>query len=254
MLSVFAEASTTAFGKKLAEHVSHRISDERGSPSLRMSNLGVRCDRKLWYSINTPDLAEQLSGPTRFKFLFGDILEELLLFLAQEAGHEVTRQQEEVEIAGVKGHIDGFIDGVLVDCKSASTFSYRKFADHLSHDNDAFGYLAQLGGYAYALGQPRAAFLVVDKTLGNICLDIHTFPDTDYTKVIQQKKEMLNGSLPPRHYTDEPRGKSGNRGLGVACSYCSFKQSCWPDLRTFLYSTGPEYLTHVALLPRVPEV
>ena len=40
--------------------------------------------------------------------------------LASISGHKVTQQQKQVEVEGVKGHQDCFIDGVLVDCKSAS--------------------------------------------------------------------------------------------------------------------------------------
>ena len=41
----------------------------------------------------------------------GDILEALLILLTDLSGHEVTEQQKEVEIDGVKGHKDCRIDG-----------------------------------------------------------------------------------------------------------------------------------------------
>ena len=61
-------------------------------------------------------------------FLFGDIVEEVVLFLARAAGHEVTDEQKEIEINGVRGHIDGRVDGLPVDVKSASSYSYRKLS------------------------------------------------------------------------------------------------------------------------------
>ena len=57
-----------------------------------------------------------------------------------------------------------------------------------------------------------------------------------------------------RHYKDQEFDKSGNRKLCMNCSYCSFKKTCWPNLRTFIYSHGPVFLTHVERPPKVEEV
>jgi len=115
-----------------------------------MSSIGQPCERKLWYSINEPMEAEGLSGETRFKFLYGHILEELLLFLAGVAGHDVVGRQDTQEIEGVEGHRDAVIDGVVVDAKSASTYSYKKFEEGKLTENDPFGYVDQLQSYLYA--------------------------------------------------------------------------------------------------------
>ncbi len=244
----------SAFGHSFVEFLCHRLTDESHQPSLRLSNAGTPCDRKLWYSINRSDIGERLSASTRFKFLYGDILEHLILFLARASGHIVTDEQRTVEIAGVKGHIDAFIDGHLVDVKSASTYSFAKFASGLQASDDSFGYLGQLGAYASACGVTEASFLVVDKTLGNLTLDTHDFSGYDVVKEIERKKNVVNSpSLPPRGYSDEPDGASGNRKLSTVCSYCSFKESCWPGLRTFSYSGRPKFLTEVRRLPRVQE-
>jgi len=255
----FDEANVAEFGHRLATHISNRISDEKSGDRLRMSNLGTPCDRKLWYSVNRPEAAEALPPEVRFKFLYGDILEELVLFLAKEAGHSVEGAQDTLEINGVKGHRDAVVDGVTVDVKSASSYSFRKFDDHLTAEGDAFGYLDQLGAYLYA-GQsdPKvtnksvAAFIAVDKTLGHITVDVQPNTYKDYSKVVDAKKALIAlPAPPPRGFSDEPDGKSGNRKLGVHCSYCSFKQTCWPSLQMFVYSTGPRFLTNVAREPNV---
>lgn len=251
----FDEETVKAFGKALADKLSNRLSAAASKPSLRLSNLGTKCDRKLWFSIRRPELAEPLSASTRLKFLFGDILEEVMLFLARAAGHDVQREQEEVYVEGVKGHIDGFIDGHLVDVKSASTYSFRKFKEGGLYLDDPFGYLTQLGAYSFASGQERASFLVVDKTLGNLHLDTHDTAGTDFAAIVTAKREMLERSEPPaRGYEDVADGKSGNRKLGVACSYCAFKYSCWPGLRAFKYARGPVFLTEVKKVPDVIEL
>jgi hypothetical protein len=227
-----------------------------------MSNLGTQCDRKLWYGINRPELSEPLPASVRLKFLFGDILEEVLLFLAKAAGHTVKGEQAEVTLAGVKGHIDGFVDGELVDCKSASSYAFRKFKDHGLEQDDPFGYLTQIDGYLTAssshpdlLNKTRAHFLAVDKQLGHITLDTYPKKIVDYDALVARKREMLSSTTPPpRGYNDEPEGASGNRKLGIACSYCAFKSVCWPGLRVFNYSRKPSFLTRVVREPKVPEM
>ena len=104
-------------------------------------------------------------------------------------------------------------------------------------------------------GDNEAAFLAIDKQLGKICLDKHPKSSVDYKSKVAETKEMLASSSPPdRPYVAEPDGKSGNMKLGVACSYCSFKKTCWPEMRTFLYSNGPRFLTVVQRTPEVPEL
>lgn len=259
----FDENNVLQFGHNLASHIRNRLAATgKGQPSLRLSNIGTKCHRKLWYSINTPEKAEPLSPAARFKFLFGDILEELLLFLGAEAGHVVEGQQDELNINGVKGHRDAIIDGRLVDCKSASTYSFKKFASNGLRADDPFGYLDQIGAYLEgSKSDPRvkdkdvASFLVVDKTLGNICLD--TYPkngDTDYSAKVDELREMLAKPEPPdRAFEPVPEGKSGNEKLCTYCSYCDFKKECYPELRTFIYSNGPVFLSKVEREPKVFE-
>lgn len=258
----FDEGNVERFGQRLSEIIHTRIGRKRQTPTLRMSNLGTRCLRKLWYEINQPEKGEELKGDARLKFLYGDILEELLLFLAKEAGHEVTGEQDTLEINGVVGHRDAVIDGVLVDVKSASTYSYKKFAEGTLAQDDAFGYIDQINAYLHASqsdpkvrDKGRAAFLAVDKTLGKMVVMPTPANGKNYDKMVTEIRHVLSQPDPPaRYYDDEPMGQSGNRKLGVACSYCAFKDTCWPTLQTFAYSTGPVFLTKVAKEPRVERI
>lgn len=259
-----SQESVEQFSKQLAEVISKRLFQKReNSNELRMSNLGTPCSRKLWYTISDEHDPTPLPIEAKIKFLFGDILEELLLFLAKESGHAVTGRQDELDIEGVKGHRDAIIDGVLVDVKSASSRSFDKFAKHGLEGDDPFGYLDQINAYHWAslqephdveIDKDRLAFLVIDKQLGHICLDVYKPNGKDYGRVVQSKRAIVSSPTPPkRPYMDEPDGKSGNRKIPTTCGYCDYKHSCWTNLRTFIYSNGPRYLTHVARLPDVPE-
>lgn len=250
----------------LAETIDRRLTppEEERKGSLRMSNLGQPCNRKLWYHIHEDYDGEELRAPTKLKFLYGDILEDLLISLAKAAGHEVTGEQDTMEIAGIKGHRDCVIDGVTVDVKSASSFSFKKFKDHDLRNNDPFGYISQLSSYVYAArndplvkDKKGGAFLVVDKQHGTLCLDYYDLtPEIDTKEVVVEhtKKEVNGPTPPPRAFSPVADGKSGNKKLPMNCSYCDHKHSCWPKLRTFLGSRGPVYLTEVKREPRMKEI
>lgn len=236
--------------------------EKRGEDALRMSSLG-KPDRQIWYAANKPEVAEVMPGKQNFKFLYGDCIELLMLFLAREAGHTVEDTQIELDVDGVKGHIDANIDGVLVDAKSASSFSYDKFQSGSYLFDDPFGYVTQLSAYANAMGKDRAGFLVADKVHGDIC---YVELDNEYIKGnppaprIAHLREVIRSDTPPsRCYRTVPEGKSGNLKLDVGCAYCAFKDDCWADanggkgLRKFFYSRGPVWLTAVAKEPKVEE-
>lgn len=257
-----ADDRREAFGRALSEIITRRLFSGNASGGLRFSNLGSPCDRKTWYEIHDSAGGEPLPPEARLKFLFGDILEHLLLFLAEEAGHKVEAQQVELEVNGIVGHPDAIIDGVLVDVKSASTFAFNKFSNHELEGNDPFGYLTQINAYHSAMldderlvDKERVAFLAVDKQLGHLVLDIYPVQKLNLPPLIDYKKTIMsNPKPPPRAFRDEPDGKSGNMKIPTVCSYCAHKKTCWPGLRTFLYSQGPRFLTHVERLPEVKEV
>lgn len=258
----FDKGVADMFGKLMSDTVASRVPAGNHPAILRMSNLGQPCERKLWYSINKPEKGEVFTPETRFKFLYGDILEELLLYLAAEAGHKVEGMQDEMEIEGILGHRDAVIDGMLVDVKSASTYSFKRFQEGLKPEGDKFGYITQLQQYLFASQndplvtvKDEAAFLVVDKTMGKMCLDIHKKNGVDYAQNANRIKEVVaHEEAPDRAFKPEPEGSSGNLKLGVNCSYCAFKEECFPGLRAFWYSSGPRYLTRVVREPKVPEV
>jgi hypothetical protein len=256
------------FSDNLVYSITKSLTERVREPTLRMSNIGKPCSRQLWYELNTPQSGDPLRPEAFMKFMYGHMIEELVLFLAELAGHEVKGQQDTQEIEGIKGHRDAVIDGTLVDVKSASSYSFKKFKEGRLKEDDAFGYIPQIQSYLYSgqddpiiTDKTKAAFLVVDKTLGHITLDFHEKDETDWPKLFNEKKEIVKAECPPeRAFEPVPMGSSGNLKLGVNCSYCPFKRYCYQDsndgqgLRTFLYSTGPVDLVKVVKEPLVPEL
>jgi uncharacterized protein YejL (UPF0352 family) len=97
-------------------------SRERKAAALRF--LKLRTTRPTAVVRSTlPSKAERMLPKTYFKFLYGDMIELLLLFLTKEANMTFKENKQQVEVAGVIGHCDAVIDGVTVDVKSASPYS-----------------------------------------------------------------------------------------------------------------------------------
>lgn len=257
------------FGHSLANMIADRLQERKDSGNrpftLRMSNIG-KGGRQLWYDKRYGN-EEKLEGHTLLKFIFGDIIEHLVLFLVGLSGHRVSALQAKVTLDGIEGHIDADINGITTDVKSASTHAFRKFS--LPKDdpgglvqNDSFGYIEQIAGYAKAR-DTDGAFLAVDKQNGHIAHLHFTKEELAVFNVEERIKHIKavveSDEVPERCYPDQEEGQSGNRALGVNCSYCSHKERCWADangglgLRTFLYASGPKFLTVVKKEPQVRE-
>jgi hypothetical protein len=230
-------------------------------PFLRMSNIG-KAERRLWYDMKLDPKDNDIFPQTQIKFLYGHLLEEVVLFLVKLAKHKVTDQQKEVTVNGIKGHIDCKIDGEVIDIKSASDFSFRKFKDGTLPNKDSFGYLAQLSGYEEAEQTTGGGFLAINKVSGELVLfkpqslDKPNVPQ----KINTMKKFLKKKTPPPRCYAPVPDGSYGNMKLPNECKWCPHKFECHKDsnegkgLRTFKYSNGFTYLTKVVRTPRVEEV
>lgn len=260
------EATTTKFlAEGISEVAEQRFTSEQKPRNyLSLSSIGTPCRRKLWYKINAIELAEPVSAEGLGTFFYGDLLEVLVIALAMAAGHKVEGMQDKVEVHGIKGHMDVIIDGVVVDVKSASKYSFEKFKNHKLLEDDPFGYISQLSSYLYAckkdtrvINKHEACFLVVQKDRFKLCLDRYDFTEELKSKEyeIEDVKSMVAGPIPDNRVPPVPQSKtSPNTKLDIQCSYCEFRKACWPEARMFIYSTGPLFLVDVVKLPNVPEV
>ena len=249
------------FAKDVTDAVVNSLTEERKPRNnLRLSMIGQPA-RKVWYSVRSTE-QEELAGSDYIKFLYGDILEALLVFLSKVSGHKVSDQQKQVVLNDVVGHQDAVVDDVLVDFKSASSFSFKKFTEGMIFKDDPFGYVAQLSAYAQANNAREAGWVVIDKTTGQIAYcPVHQMEMINASQKIDYLRNAIKDSEPPsRCYDDVPDGKSGNMQLAVGCNYCPYKFDCWSDanngkgLRAFQYANSVKYLTNVDREPNVPEL
>ena len=220
-------------GDAIAKSANNRFSKpQKPRGYLSFSAIGSPCQRKLWYKINETNVARPNSASDLLKFFYGDMIEELVLAIVKVSGHEVTGEQDRMYINGLAGSRDAVIDGMTVDVKSASPYSFKKFAEGNLREQDPFGYISQLSSYVY-----------------------------DFTPELEQKekevdtvKEMVKGSMPERGYEAVPQSKtSPNTKLPMSCGFCEFNKKCWPEARRFVYKTGDVLLVDVVTTPNVPE-
>lgn len=259
------EACIDQFGEAVKVLMRQEFTEKRDdSRKLRMSNIG-REDRYLWNVYNDVDKGEDIQPHTYVKFLYGHIIEELLLFLTRAAGHEVTDEQKKCEVNGIKGSMDCRIDGVVTDVKSTSTFAFKKFKESTLAYDDPFGYVAQIKGYAHSEGETKFGWLAMDKQNGHLTYLLYDTEDTqapihdlisyDIGDRIEHIKKVVEQKEPPSVcYEPIADGKSGNQKLAIGCSYCAYKKECWPSVRGFAYSSGPRYLVEVHNEPKVQEI
>jgi len=230
--------------------------------SLRMSNIGKPI-RRLWFDKHGDVTQEGHSPQTFIKFLYGHLLEEVVLMLARLTDNDVSSEQKEVVVDSVSGHMDCKINGEVVDVKTASGYAFRKFKDGSLREDDPFGYIPQLAGYEEAEGTEKGGFLVINKESGELCF----FAPDDLDKPIVRDRiskitKALDKKKPPSDLCYEPvdEGKKGNKKLHKNCTFCPHKFECFKDsndgegLRTFKYNRGYMYLTKVASTPRVEEI
>ena len=215
--------------------------NKRDKFGLRMSNVG-RPTCQLWFEKNEPEKALPLPTTFVMNMMIGDIVEAVFKGLLKEAG---VQYEDDAKVTldldddtSVSGTYDIVIDGAVDDIKSASNWSYtNKFESFDTlRQGDAFGYVAQLAGYAKAAGKRAGGWWVVNKANGEFKYVPATGIDIDEeVGHIQQTADTLNENRFERCFDAVPekfRGKeTGNMVLGTECGFCRYRFSCWPNLQ-----------------------
>ena len=210
---------------------------------LRMSNIGKpKC--QLWFEKNDPEDKTPLPPHFLMNMILGDIVEAVFKGLLRAAGVDFS-DNDNVTLKlpngqEIKGEYDMEMDGKIDDVKSASPWSFNnKFAsfDALAQ-GDSFGYIAQLVGYATAADKDVGGWWVVNKGNGEFKYVDASSVDKDAVLAdIQALVDYIDNDEPfercfepvPETYYKKP---SGNLVLNKSCTFCSFKNKCWPSLQT----------------------
>ena len=224
------EALNRQFGKKT----------KRREFQLRMSNVG-RPSCQLWFEKNSPEKADPLPTTFVMNMMLGDIVEAVFKGLMKEAkvkfkdSDKVSLDLGETKVSGT---YDLILDDAVDDIKSASDWSYRnKFESYDTlAEEDPFGYVGQLAGYAKASGKKAGGWWVVNKANGQFKYVPASNIDVDEeVKKLKTNVNVVKSNVFKRCFESVEetfRGKAtGNRVLGITCSFCRYKNSCWENLQ-----------------------
>ena len=209
----------------------------------RMSNIGKPlCQLQMEKSNAKP---EGQPYNNKMRNTFGDLIEALAVTIIKASGIKVDSTQKSVSYNIDNSKIDGTYDieigNSIYDIKSASPYAFEhKFGDEGGFnsivEDDSFGYLSQ--GYLYSESENKkfGGWIVINKSTGEWLVTETPTEDEKYKNIaINLSKENLHaldeGKPFRRCFSDieETFRKipTGNRVLGIVCSFCPYKFPCW---------------------------
>ena len=212
--------------------------------TLRMSNIG----RPLCQLQMQKAGAEESRKPYNHvvRMLIGDAVEAVMRLVLKAADVPVTSDGDKVslDVDGheINGESDLDIDGAVYDVKSASPWAFKnkwkKGFEALQQEDD-FGYIGQLYGYADAQNKRAGGWVVIDKSSGEICV-VSAEASEEHLKEVRERRRRVVKAITEdepfercfQPFTETYYGKpTGGKRLPKACTFCSFLGSCWPTAR-----------------------
>ena len=245
---------------------------EKENFRLRMSNVGKPlCQLQMQAKGIEP---EKPSHDFIVRMIIGDMLEALVIVLLKAANIEVKSQHKKVSLdvgdRQIEGEYDIELDDGIYDIKRVSPFSFTtKFNADNGYDkikqSDSFGYISQGHGYGMAANKPFKGWIAINKTTGEIVFTDAKHTDEEkkevYSKIYNNSIALLKEKPFERCFTDVEEvyysKPTGNRTLGIECSYCPYKHDCWDNLefRRQLPSKGknPKWTWYTKIDPKWTE-
>ena len=236
--------------KEMCGSAIERQFSEKPDIKVRMSGVGKPlCQQKMGMR---DDVQEDVDYTLVMKFLFGDMIEAIAVTVMKAAGINIQSEQESVslDIGGttLRGTYDVKIDDKIYDIKSAAPGAFSmKFAANRGYNNikkdDVFGYVPQGYLYAEAAGSTFGGWIAINKATGEwaVC-EAPLVQEEDKEAALELAdtniREVLGGTEfkksfgdEAESYTDKATGetkRTGNRLMNRTCSYCGYKEYCWP--------------------------
>jgi len=256
--------------KECVDNISNRFSEKRSNKfRLRMSNLGKPIcqlqNEKLGTKRNYVNEYQRM-----YTFMAGNTGEQWLLMVMRSAGVniEAVAIKTELEVGSelIKGEADVIIDGKVWDIKTMSHKGYMKYVNWGGfkdvESDDPFGYITQGFLYGKALGLPFGGWIIVSKSTGDIAISEVPLDYQEYEVKSLVEAEWAVGTIADTISTDQivkfkpeeevfKKKKTGNTKLCKTCSYCDYKETCWPDRITapaaFSEAKSPPMVEYIEL-------
>ena len=236
LVEEFGEMCKTAFRKQ--------FTDKRNKTfRARMSNIGRPLCQLQMEKSNTEPEGQPYNN--KMRNTFGDLIEALAVTIIRASGVKVDSVQKPVTFKfknkKVHGTYDIEIGKSIYDIKSASPYAFEhKFGDEGGFNSivrdDAFGYLSQ--GYLYSESEKKrfGGWIVINKSTGEWLVTETPTEDSKYKKIAlkmaKDNLDTLDEGKPFRRCVSDieetfRKVPTGNKVLGIVCSFCSYKFSCW---------------------------
>ncbi len=243
------------FGEDTVKHLKRQFEREPSKFTIRASNIG----RPICQLLLEQQGTQGISDVNVIRNLFGDLVEDVLIFVLYAAGVPIIAEQELVslELAGVtiKGTLDvviDFGDGPKVwDIKSASDWSFKnKFNVPFEKfiEQDYFGYADQLFLYSTARGCKAGGWIVKNKSTGEIGIIEAPEQQELYREAAIRRMEEKGSILLRKEYDQSEmvqgedykmapvsetfrKKPTGNLVAHTACTFCQYKFHCWPEIQ-----------------------
>jgi hypothetical protein len=241
------------FTKECEESVERQLNKKREF-SIRMSGLGRPLCQQL---LDRQGIKEDMDYNALFRFMFGDLVESIVVLIMEQAEVEIVAKQKPVKLT-IAGHeITGTLDLILRDemgvekvwdVKSASEWAFRfKYTGYGGYDkikeDDPFGYVMQGHLYGEATGLPFGGWIVVNKSSGEIVMvEAPDWQDEDRREYMKDAERRVKRLLDPdpnfvkpfksEFETYKVKGeviRTGNKTLPKICSMCGYRSHCWAN-------------------------
>jgi len=236
LVEEFGEACKSALRKQFTE-------ERRSGFKPRMSNVGRPLCQLQMEAQNIKGEGQPYN--VKMRNTFGDLIEALSIFVLKSAGVEIEDEQKNVKYkfngSAIEGRYDVKINKKIWDIKSASPYSFKnKFGEAGGFEvvvkDDAFGYVSQ--GYLYSESEklPFGGWIVVNKSTGEWAVCETPLIDEEYKvnaiKIAKNNIHSLEKKEPFKRCYNEIEEtfrtkKTGNKVLGMVCSFCPYKLPCW---------------------------
>ena len=229
------EAFKQVLRQQLTEHTAEdtiwRMSSI-GKPTcqLQMKAVGAKASRKPYNFVT--------------QMMLGDAVEIITELLLKVAAVNVTGGKDKVSLqvadAMIRGTDDVEIDNAVYDIKSCSPWSFtNKWSKGYAGlvEDDPFGYIGQLVGYAQAKGKAPGGWIVVCKGTGRVKVVEFEGGEEEISARMKQLESTVTTIMSNAKFRrsfdpieDKWRGKlTGLKTLCKTCEFCDYLGECWPN-------------------------
>lgn len=210
---------------------------------LGMSSIGEPCARKLWYKLNGRQ--EHFDCGTLWRFEDGHRTEDLVVArLKQLPFITIEGEQTELGTGRFKGHVDGFITGLVQAPKTKHVFEvkcvnekkFKELQDLIRDEKTALKrwdetYYGQAMLYCYYSGLTRHYLVCATAGGRDMCAVRTDANEAHALQLIDKAQKIIDSKQPPERV-------SGARKDFFLCRWCKFNEECYAEGTKAVPSSG----------------